>query len=131
MILQPNIFNLFYLFYFFPFQFISFYLFLFSELSNSDGVLCQWGDDFSTEYFSFVYLFVYFLFLFNSLILFLFFLFKNSASGIAGPTEYYVNGAMILRPNIPAGNSLIHVIDRVLDPPSDKSLLAYLRDGPE
>ncbi|XP_070178642.1 fasciclin-1-like isoform X4 [Littorina saxatilis] len=33
---------------------------------------------------------------------------------------------MILRPNIPAGNSYIQVIDRVLDIPSDKSVLGYI-----
>lgn len=55
----------------------------------------------------------------------------DSASGIAGPTEYYANGAMVLRPNIPAGHSVIHVIDRVLDMPSDKSALAYVRNGPD
>ena len=33
---------------------------------------------------------------------------------------------MVLRPNIPAGLSMIHVIDRVLDVPSDKGALAYI-----
>lgn len=50
----------------------------------------------------------------------------NSASGVAGPTEYYANGAMVLRPNIPAGRSMIHIIDRVLDFPSHYSILGYV-----
>lgn len=50
----------------------------------------------------------------------------NSASGIAGTTEYYVNGARILKPNINAGQAIIHIIDRVLEVPSDKSILGYI-----
>ncbi|KAL8584090.1 hypothetical protein ACOMHN_022430 [Nucella lapillus] len=50
----------------------------------------------------------------------------NSASGVAGTTEYYVNGALILKPNKQAGQAIIHVIDRVLEVPSDKSILGYI-----
>ncbi|KAK7482161.1 hypothetical protein BaRGS_00026626 [Batillaria attramentaria] len=53
----------------------------------------------------------------------------NSASGVAGPTEYYANGAMVLRPNIPAGRAMIHIIDRVLDIPSNYGLLGYISDS--
>lgn len=53
----------------------------------------------------------------------------NTASGVLGPTEYYANGAMVVRPNIPAGRSLIHIIDRVLEAPSNYGLLGYISLG--
>ncbi|PVD36338.1 hypothetical protein C0Q70_03317 [Pomacea canaliculata] len=48
------------------------------------------------------------------------------ASGTAGPTEYYANGALILRPNIPAGRSMIHVVDRVLELPSKYGVKGFI-----
>ncbi|XP_025082333.1 fasciclin-1-like [Pomacea canaliculata] len=48
------------------------------------------------------------------------------SSGTAGPTEYYANGALILRPNIPAGRSMIHVVDRVLELPSQYGIKGFI-----
>ncbi|XP_076439130.1 fasciclin-1-like [Babylonia areolata] len=50
----------------------------------------------------------------------------DTASGLIGPTEYYANGAMLLKPNIQAGSSIIHIVDRVLEVPADKTILGYI-----
>ncbi|KAH9496778.1 hypothetical protein Btru_009398 [Bulinus truncatus] len=50
----------------------------------------------------------------------------NVASGIPGPTRYFVNGGMLIRPNIQAGMHLIHVIDQVLDMPLEDKAIAYI-----
>ncbi|CAL1531443.1 unnamed protein product [Lymnaea stagnalis] len=50
----------------------------------------------------------------------------NVASGLPGPTRYFCNGAMVIRPNIQAGQHLIHVIDQVLDMPWEQNAIAYV-----
>ncbi|CAG5128779.1 unnamed protein product, partial [Candidula unifasciata] len=49
----------------------------------------------------------------------------NVASGLPGPTKYFCNGAMLIRPNIQAGQHVIHIIDQVLDMPIPFTALAY------
>ncbi|KAK3758831.1 hypothetical protein RRG08_036271 [Elysia crispata] len=50
----------------------------------------------------------------------------NTASGQAGPTKYFANGAMIVQPNIQAGQHVIHILDRVLPLPLFETVLAYV-----
>ncbi|CAL1542338.1 unnamed protein product [Lymnaea stagnalis] len=50
----------------------------------------------------------------------------NVASGLPGPTRYFCNGALVIRPNIQAGQHLIHVIDQVLDMPLEQNAIAYV-----
>ncbi|XP_059170401.1 fasciclin-1-like [Physella acuta] len=50
----------------------------------------------------------------------------NVASGTPGPTKYFCNGGMLIRPNIQAGQHLIHIIDQVLDMPLEDNALAYV-----
>ncbi|BFZ13611.1 hypothetical protein BsWGS_16650 [Bradybaena similaris] len=49
----------------------------------------------------------------------------NVASGLPGPTRYFCNGAMLIRPNIQAGQHVIHIIDQVLDMPVPYTALAF------
>ncbi|CAG5119675.1 unnamed protein product [Candidula unifasciata] len=49
----------------------------------------------------------------------------NVASGLPGPTKYFCNGAMLIRPNIQAGQHVIHIIDQVLDMPIPYTALAF------
>ncbi|XP_055873248.1 fasciclin-1-like [Biomphalaria glabrata] len=50
----------------------------------------------------------------------------NVASGIPGPTKYFINGAMLIKPNIQAGMHIIHVINQVLDTPLEDNAIAYV-----
>ncbi|GFO21575.1 fasciclin-1 [Plakobranchus ocellatus] len=50
---------------------------------------------------------------------------KNVASGRPGPTKYFVNGGIIIRPNIQAGQHVIHIVDRVLPLALTDNALAY------
>ena len=51
---------------------------------------------------------------------------QNTASGNVGAREYFANGARILRPDIPAGRSLIQIVDRVSDVPKGVNVLSFI-----
>ncbi|XP_050398114.1 transforming growth factor-beta-induced protein ig-h3 [Patella vulgata] len=51
----------------------------------------------------------------------------NDIGGNAGTTEYFVNGALIIRQNVRAGNGIVHVIDRVLEKSISRPAYSYLK----
>ncbi|KAL5019551.1 hypothetical protein ScPMuIL_002443 [Solemya velum] len=53
---------------------------------------------------------------------------NRESIGVTGVSEFYVNGALIVRPNVMAQNGIVQIIDRVLFPTSSQNALAYIQN---